>query len=126
MECTGSARIYEHQVGKAVMAGSDQYLKTIEMPWVVTNARIEWAGLNIDHDKAAVCEKVVDERVGKLKGAFQKVGLNNPGSNSQLIDHFRKLHLLPYFRVEGGTEYSFDKDVLWAILMRKGDGNDKT
>lgn len=112
MGCAGSARIYERQVEKSAQAGSEHYLKTIEMPWVVTNARIEWAGLYIDHDKAAACKKIVDERVDKLKRAFQQVGLNNPGSNLQLIAHFRKLHLLHYFKVEGGTGYSFDKEML--------------
>jgi DNA polymerase-1 len=112
MDCVGSARVYEHQVDKAAQTGSEQYLKTIEMPWVVTNAQIEWAGINIDHARAKTCKKTVDEKVDSLERIFQQAGLNNPGSNSQLISYFRKLRLLRYFKVEGGMGYSFDKDAL--------------
>ena len=63
--------LYPLQVQKAVQHGLLRHCETVEMAWVITNARIEWAGVRVDRkkrDEAIARISVHQERLGKASG----------------------------------------------------------
>jgi DNA polymerase I len=110
-DAIATALLYPRQIQKAVQYGLLRHCETMEMIWVVTNARIEWVGVRVD-------EKRRDEaitRIRKHKERLEKhltteYGIENTQSHKQLTDFFQGRGLLRRFLQAG--KVSFDKEVL--------------
>jgi len=109
-DAIATARIYHHQIQRAAAGGILQHLITVEMPWVVTNARMSWHGVRVD---AAACQKVritCDRHMEVLRPQLEEIGVTTVNSHPQLLRLFYRLDLLDCFRKRG--VYSFTRDLL--------------
>jgi DNA polymerase-1 len=110
-DAIAAGRLYPLQVQKAVQHGLLRHCETVEMDWVITNARIEWTGVRVDErkrDEAIARISVHLERVEKHLAA--EYGIRNTQSHKQLAEFFQGCGLLHKF-LQGG-KVSFDKKVL--------------
>jgi len=106
-----ASQLYPLQVQKAVQHGLLRHCETVEMAWVITNARIEWAGVRVDtmkRDEAITRIGIHKERLEcHLESEY---GIQNTKSPKQLADFFRGCGLL--YKFQQGGKVSFDKDIL--------------
>jgi len=104
------ARLYLLQVSCAARSGILHHLMTVEMPWVMTSAQMEWAGVRVDQNRQEqvmqACERHQDTLAATLKGH----GIHNARSHKQLKIFFEQEGLIHLFRK--GSKISFDKDRL--------------
>ena len=103
--------LYPLQVQKSVQNGLLHHCMTVEMPWVTTNARIEWTGVRVDQTKR---DQVIS-RIGEHKEQLEKhisttYGIQNIQSGKQLKEFFQSYRLLHKFQQDG--KVSFGKDIL--------------
>lgn len=107
-DAKAAAGIYPRQVLRAVCAGANHRLESIEMPWVRTNARIEWNGLRLDSVRVRAVREARERHLKVLEGRLeQEYGIKNFRSHPQLCRFFEGLGLLSIFRKNG--TYSFDR-----------------
>ena len=104
------ACLYPHQVNRTVQVGLLQHLVTIEMPWVKTNAHMEWHGVRFDSDRRQQVLSSCERHLLTLQEALCEYGIENPRSHPQLKAFLDKQGLLPLFRRNG--TYSFDRKQL--------------
>ncbi|NAZ97311.1 DNA polymerase [Vibrio toranzoniae] len=105
-----AAKLYLPQMQQLIMQGCYHHLTTIEMPWVITNAAMEWQGVRIDRQ---LSEKVLSASLPKLdalKDQLKSMGLENPNSHQQLQAFFTSQNLLHHFAQ--GSGHSFKKQKL--------------
>ena len=81
------------------------------MPWIITNARIEWNGVRIDYSEI----KHVTKKITSIKKQYEKIllekfGIKNVQSYSELYKFFSQAKILNSFKKHG--RYCFDKDIL--------------
>ena len=103
--------LYPLQVQKAVQNDLLRHCETIEMPWVITNARMEWTGVRVDirkRDEAIDGIRVRQEILKKHLAA--EYGIQNTRSHKQLSEFFKSCGLLRKFKQDG--KVSFDKKIL--------------
>ncbi|MBF0238105.1 MAG: hypothetical protein HQM12_10390, partial [SAR324 cluster bacterium] len=104
------AKLYFHQILHASSKGLLHHLITIEMPWVVTMASIQFHGIRFDWNKyykiVAQCKKVLPLLEQQI-AAFE---VKNHNSHDQLSDYFQEKNLLPHFLRNGKP--CFDKENL--------------
>jgi DNA polymerase-1 len=115
-DATGTAALYKPQVLAATRTGALNHLLTVEMPWAVTNALLEWDGVRVD---AARCHAVRDStacHARTLQDELAALGLQNAKSDPQLLAFFRRQGLVELFRV--GSGYSFADKLLEAVEHR--------
>ncbi len=110
-DAIAACQLYPLQVQKAVQNGLLHHCMTVEMPWVITNARIEWVGVRVYQTK---CNEVIS-KIGEHKERLEKhlaveYGIKNTRSHKQLEQYFQNCGLLHNFQ-QGGT-VSFDKEIL--------------
>jgi DNA polymerase-1 len=104
---TAAARLYPLQVARETEGGLLKHLVTVEMPWVVTNARMVWNGVLVDPEKCRVASEACRRHLGRLEPQLEGLGLPNVRSHSQLKEFFARIGLLHLFRRDG--KISFDK-----------------
>lgn len=105
-----AAKLYVPQHQQLLVQGLTNHLTTIEMPWVITNAAMEWHGVNVDREK---CKSVLNASTSKLKLLTEQLtsmGLCNPNSHQQKEEFFRQQDLLEHFNK--GKKYSFKLQLL--------------
>lgn len=110
-DAIAAGQLYPLQIQKAAQHGLLRHCETVEMDWVITNARIEWAGVRIDtrkRDEAITRISVHLEKLEKHLGA--EYDIQNPQSHKQLTDFFKECGLLDRF--QQGGKVSFDKIML--------------
>ena len=110
-DAISAGQLYPRQVQKAVQHGLLRHCETVEMAWVITNARIEWAGVRVDamkRDEAIARISVHKEQLEDHLAS--EYGIQNTQSPKQLADFFRGCGLLHKF--QQGGKVSFDKDIL--------------
>jgi DNA polymerase I len=107
LDAEAAARLYMPQVMEATVHGDLQHLVTIEMPFVVVNARVVWHGVRIDPVRRQQVHKACDDYLPRLQQQLADMGLANFQSHPQLVDFFNRQGLLEHFRDSHG--YSFDK-----------------
>jgi len=110
-DAIATGQLYPLQVQKAAQHGLLHHCETVEMDWVITNARIEWAGVRVDirkRDEAITRIIVHLEKLEKYLAA--EYGIQNTQSHKQLAEFFKGLGLLYRFQQDG--KVSFDKKVL--------------
>ena len=110
-DAIAAALLYPLQIQRAVQKGQIHHCQTVEMPWVITNARFEWNGVRID-------EKKRDEaiaRIGAHKARLEEYlaaeyGIEKTQSHKQLTAFFQSCGLLHKFQKKG--KVSFDKKIM--------------
>ena len=110
-DAIAAGQLYPLQVQKAVQHGLLRHCETVEMDWVITNARIEWTGVRVDARKR-------DEAIARISAHLEKLekhlaaeyGIQNTRSHKQLTEFFQGCGLLHKF-LQGG-KVSFDKKIL--------------
>ena len=110
-DAIAACRLFPLQIQKAVQVGLLRHCETVEMAWIVTNARIEWNGVRVDEKKRDVTITQIAAHKQRLeKHLAAEYGIKNTQSHKELAVFFKKCGLLHKFR-QGG-KLSFDKDVL--------------
>jgi DNA polymerase-1 len=109
-DAVAAARLYPRQVLAATQAGILHHLQTVEMPWVVTNARMVWRGVRIDADSCRRVEEACQRHLHALQPQLAALGVPNVRSHQQLEQFFAREGLLDLFRRDG--KISFDKGLL--------------
>ena len=116
-DAKAAAVIYPRQVLRAVCAGANHRLESIEMPWVRTNARIEWNGLRLDADRVRAVSEARERHLKVLEARLEReYGIKNFRSHTQLYRFFDESGLLDLFRKKG--TYSFDRKNLKLFRER--------
>jgi DNA polymerase-1 len=110
-DAISASLLYPLQAQKAVQNGLLHHCITAEMPWVITNARIEWAGVRVDERKRNEVVNRISVYQKRLKNHLAvEYGIQNTLSHKQLTDFFKSNRLLHRF-LRGG-KVSFDKKIL--------------
>ena len=102
--------LYPHQRAEAGRNGNLHHCLTVEMPWVITNARMEWNGIRLDQQRAQHALERSPVLVQRWQERLEGVGIDNLASHKQIQDYFAKQNLLHLFERRG--RYSFDRDSL--------------
>jgi DNA polymerase-1 len=111
-----AARLYPAQVARAAASGLLHHLTTVEMPWVVTNARMVWSGVCVDRAACVRIGRACGQHLESLKPRLEAYGITNVNSHRQLKEFFAREGLLELFR--RGSTFSFDKKQLEAFEDR--------
>jgi len=107
-DAIATAHLYPLQVNKSIQHGLLHHCETVEMAWVTTNARIEWAGVRVDQSKRDQAVTRIAVHTEKLKKYLDtEYGIHNTQSHKQLTEFFRGCGLLSNF-IDNGKA-SFDK-----------------
>jgi DNA polymerase-1 len=109
-DAAAAAQLYPHQVAAAARFGILHHLQTVEMPWVVTNARMVWNGARVDAEKCRSAREACERHLVRLRPRLEGIGVPNVRSHKQLESFFAKAGLLELFRRDG--KVSFDKNLL--------------
>jgi DNA polymerase I len=110
-DAIAAARLYPLQMLQGVQTGLVRHLETVEMAWVITNARIEWNGVRVDGKKRDKAIASLRAHVERLEDYLAKeYGVGNINSPKQLAGFFQSCGLLEAFQQKG--KLSFDKEVL--------------
>ena len=104
------AQLYFEQVQKATTRGVLCHLVPIEMPFVRTNAEIQWTGALIDPEIQKKYRRRARKLLKKFKKAFAEYGLSLPLNDEKLRSFFKEAGILGEFRVNGAI--SFEKEIL--------------
>ncbi len=107
-DAIAASRLYPIQIIEAAQTGCLDHLIKIEMPWVKTNAEIEWNGVRIDSTKRERLLRACDLHLEQLEKELKTYGIDNTQSFPRLMDFFERENLLHLFKRHG--QYSFDKD----------------
>ncbi len=110
-DAIAACKLYPIQVQKAVQNGLLRHCETVEMAWVITNARIEWAGVRVDEMKRKETISKISVHQERLeKNLASEYGIGNSQSHKQLAEFFRSCGLLHKF-LKGG-KVCFEKTIL--------------
>jgi DNA polymerase-1 len=109
-DATAAAQLYPHQVAAAARSGILHHLQTVEMPWVVTNARMVWQGVRVDAQKCRAAREACERHLARLQPELDAKGIPSVRSHKQLEAFFAKEGLLELFRRDG--KVTFDKNQL--------------
>jgi DNA polymerase-1 len=110
-DAIAAALLYPLQIQKAAQHGLLRHCETVEMDWVTTNARLEWAGVRVDERKRDEAIARISVHLEKLeKHLAAKYGIQNTQSHKQLAEFFKGCGLLHKF--QQGSKVSFDKKML--------------
>jgi DNA polymerase-1 len=105
-----SAALYKPQLLAAAAHGILNHLMQIEMPWVRTNAKIEWQGVRIDRDKADRIVATCPQHEATLREKLAAYHVTDPHDDRLLQGFLAQQGLLNLFKRNG--RYSFNKDEL--------------
>jgi|TARA_B100002003_G_C14152743_1_gene554566 DNA polymerase-1 len=106
-----TAKLYLLQTIKAVREGIIRHCTSVEIPFVVTNARNEWVGIKIDSEKIFTVRKIIKNQKQKLDQFIeQQYSITNTKSRDQLAEFFNTVGLLHKFKKKG--KVSFEKKIL--------------
>ncbi|HHX8482695.1 TPA: DNA polymerase [Vibrio diabolicus] len=105
-----AAKLYLPQMQQLTLQGCYHHLITVEMPWVTTNAAMEWHGVSVDREKCNAVLNASTPKLETLRSQLAQMGLDNPNSHQQKETFFRQLNLLDHFNK--GGKYSFKLQLL--------------
>ncbi|MFO7728785.1 MAG: DNA polymerase [Desulfonatronovibrio sp.] len=110
-DAVAAGTLYPLQIQQAVQTSLLHHCQTVEMTWVMTNARIEWTGVRVDGKRRDQAFTRIDRQLKKLKEFLAaEYGIHNVQSHKQLKEFFRSSGLLEKF--QKGGKVSFDKKIL--------------
>lgn len=102
--------LYRAQVLDALDNDTLDHFLRIEMPWVITDARMEWNGIRVDRMKAAEVLAGCSMHWPAWEAALRRFSIADVNSHQELVRHFQSLKLLSYF--EKGEGYAFSQSAL--------------
>jgi DNA polymerase I-like protein with 3'-5' exonuclease and polymerase domains len=107
-------RLYVAQQPDLLRSGLHAHLMTIEFPFTVANARVEWEGVAIDWRKARQFSKLCDEAARCLATKLSAYGICNPRSSPQVLAALAAIPELraPLALLSRGNKVSADKENL--------------
>ena len=115
-DATFTVKVFVAQQPDVIRLAINHHLQTIELPFAIANARIEWNGAHV------ALEAMEKLRVGCLKAAdfyghrLMEAGMTNPGSSKQFLNLMAKHDLLKHFTVKTkGGEPATKKSVLETL-----------
>ncbi len=110
-DAVAAGLLYPFQLQKALQHGLVRHCETVEMDWVVTNARIEWNGVRVDERKRDEAIPRIGMHLEKLERHLAaEYGIRNTQSHKQLAEFFQGCGLLHRFLL--GGKVRFDKKAL--------------
>jgi DNA polymerase-1 len=109
-EARVAACLYPHQVEQAEAVGILRHAVSVEMPWVITNARMCWNGIRVDKTRWQAVSSKIAARKERLEHELARQGLYNVNSHPQLTAFFTRQGLLHHFK--SGDGHCFDKEQL--------------
>jgi DNA polymerase-1 len=110
-DAIAASLLYPLQAQKAVQNDLLHHCMTVEMPWVITNARIEWTGVRVDERKRNEAIERIGVHQERLKNHLaDEYGIENTLSHKQLMEFFQSCGFLHKFL--RGDKVSFDKKIL--------------
>lgn len=104
------AKLYPQQVLATARQGCLHHLETVEHPWTITIARMEWTGIRVDEELARQVRTDCEEQLPHLEEKLKNYGLGNASSNPQVREFFRRINLLHLFAGRDGEK--FEKSLL--------------
>jgi DNA polymerase-1 len=104
------AHLYLPQVLCAAKTGLLHHLMTVEMPWVITSAHMEWVGVRVDQSRQQQVIRACERHQSTLAATLEGYGIRNTRSHKQLKAFFERERLIHLFRK--GNKVSFKKDRL--------------
>lgn len=110
-----AAGVYLCQVAEAAVRGVLDHLVRVEMPWVVTAARMSWNGARVDPGRATTVAATAAAHESDLLGRLAAHGLAGV-RDDDLTDFFAGVGLLDHFR--RGDGFDFDGARLDAVADR--------
>jgi DNA polymerase-1 len=88
-DAIATAKLYPLQLSRAAQEGLIQHCIIIEMPWVITNARIEWNGVRINTRKRDEILSTILSHKDRLERRIESTfGISNIRSHKQLKEFF--------------------------------------
>lgn len=109
-EAIAVARLYPLQVAVAVQSGILNHLVTVEMPWVTTNARMIWHGVQVDAELCKRANEACHRHLAALEPQLKAYGINNILSHQEMEAFCNRHGLVEAFRRNG--KLSIDRHVL--------------
>lgn len=106
-------RLYLAQQRDIVRVGLHAHLHTVEFPFVVANARIEWNGVLVHPERALELADGAHRAADHYAAVLREHGVDPPGSRPKFLGLMRRQGLRTLCR-RGGRE-STENDVLEAI-----------
>lgn len=92
-----TARLYPYQVNDSLLKGTLQHLITVEMPWVITNARIEWHGVRVDLSQGPAILRLCQKQLADTDTKIATYGIIDPEDQGQRHSSFKTLGIHEHF-----------------------------
>lgn len=105
-DAEATLRVYAAQQADVLHCGLAAHLHTIEFPFALANARIEWNGVHVDQERRASLKLAASRAADHYAAVLRRGGIASPGSQDALI---------AALQAKGAAE-----------LLRKGSGFDFT
>ncbi len=110
------SKIYKKQKGESQNIATLKHFQTIEMPWITTNARMEWNGVKVDRQTIKSIIEAYEIHWPPLEKKLNNAGIYNINRDEEIRDFFDKQGILHLFQTQNG--YSFDKSTLKELKHR--------
>lgn len=94
-------RLYVAQQAEILGRGLGSHLNTIEFPFVIANARMEWRGVHIDGGRLHQVKEVAERETERAAKTLNGYGIEKPGSRKQFLNVMREEGLDHHFRRRG-------------------------
>ncbi|WP_145235427.1 DNA polymerase [Urbifossiella limnaea] len=103
-----AAGVYLGQVSEAATRGVLDHLVRVEMPWVVTTARMSWHGARVDPVRSTSVAATAATHSRDLLDRLATLGLRGVG-DEDLRAYFAAAELLDHFRRGDGFDFGGDR-----------------
>lgn len=113
-DAIATVKIYFFQIQDLIKQNLLTHNEQIEFPYALVNAQCEWNGVYICTDKCQLAIRSIKSKVKKQQDYFRReFKLNNANSSKQLLEFFRDIGVLGYFKDRTKKSgYSFSKEKL--------------
>jgi DNA polymerase I-like protein with 3'-5' exonuclease and polymerase domains len=99
-------RLFAAQQPAIVRRGLQHHLETVEFPFVVANARIEWNGVHVDAERLDLLREATSNAANHFAAKLQSAGVNPPGSADSFLAVMRRAGLAEHFETGAGLSDS--------------------
>ena len=94
-------RLYIAQQLAVLEAGLDHHLRTVEFPFAVANASMEWRGVHVNPDRRETLRRAATNAAEHFAEELRKYGIDPPGSVSKFLKAVEAAGLKKHFRRDG-------------------------
>jgi DNA polymerase I-like protein with 3'-5' exonuclease and polymerase domains len=106
-------RLYVAQQADILRQGLHAHLHTIEFPFTIANARMEWRGVHVDPARRDLVRRAASGAANYYAGELKKHGIDPPGSRPKFLDAMKVAGLLAHF--QRGGEFSTEDRLLETV-----------